>query len=113
MEYLMKPHLVIYLEAPPSVIQNNMKARGLGEEKVWTTEMLEKLEHNYKQIYLKKISQHAELLAYDWSSPGDPEVIVEDIERIDFDRFDIHDPKMQDWRIKEKEPWDWNEKRWM
>lgn len=40
------------------------------------------MEQVYKQQYLKDISQHAELLVYDWSEPGETEVIVEDIERI-------------------------------
>jgi len=110
MENLMKPHLVIYLDAPVSVVEANLKKRGRGEEKVWTREVLEKLENIYTHSYLKTISEHAELLAYDWSTPGDAEVVVEDIERIDFDRFDHQDPKMEDWRIKED--WDWNEKRW-
>jgi len=110
MHNLMKPHLIVYLDAPVSVVETNLKNRGLGEEKVWNREMLEKLEYVYKHEYLKNITQHAELVAYDWSTPGDAEVIVEDIERIDFDRFDIHDPKMEDWRLKED--WDWSEKRW-
>ncbi|CAL8095267.1 unnamed protein product [Orchesella dallaii] len=108
---LMKPHLIIYLDAPVSVVEANLKKRGLGEEKVWNRQMLEKIEHKYKHEFLKSITVHAELLAYDWSSPGEAEVVVEDIERIDFDRFDIHDPKMEDWRIKED--YDWSEKRWI
>ncbi|KAJ4426501.1 hypothetical protein ANN_27315 [Periplaneta americana] len=52
---------------------------------------------------------HAELLIYDWSSHGDVEVVVEDIERIDFDNFDKYDPKMKDWRLESE--WDWNTAR--
>lgn len=111
MHELMKPHLIVYLDAPPSVVEANLKKRGRGEEKVWTKEALEKLERNYKHGYLKSITEHAELVAYDWSTPGDAEVMVEDIEKIDFDRFDIHDPKMADWRLMES--WDWSERRHM
>lgn len=110
MHKIMKPHLIVYLDAPPAVVEANLKKRGRGEEKVWNKELLEKLDYNYKQKYLKSITEHAELVAYDWSVPGEAEVVVEDIERIDFDRFDIHDPKMEDWRLKEA--WDWNEKRY-
>jgi NADH dehydrogenase (ubiquinone) 1 alpha subcomplex subunit 10 len=46
---------------------------------------------------------------YDWSDHGDVEVVVEDIERIDFDRFEKHDPKMKDWRIPKE--WEWADKR--
>lgn len=106
----MKPHLVIYLDTPVSVVEDNLKRRGRGEEKVFNKEFLEMLEHNYKQGHLKSISEHAELLIYDWTTPGDVEIVVEDIERIDFDRFDKHDNKMADWRLKED--WDWSEKRW-
>lgn len=52
---------------------------------------------------------HAELLIYDWSNYGDVEVVVEDIERIDFDSFDKYDPKMKDWRMPNE--WAWNTAR--
>jgi len=110
MTELMKPHLVIYLDVPASQVEDNLKKRGRGEEKVFNKGFLEQMEYNYKQEHLKKISEHAELLIYDWSSPGEAEIVVEDIERIDFDRFDKYDTKMEDWRLKED--WDWCEKRW-
>lgn len=109
---LMKPHLVIYLDVPVNVVKDRIKKRGVDYEsksKVFTTEYLTDMESIYKQQYLKDISQHAELLVYDWSDFGETEVVVEDIERIDFDRFDKHDPKMKDWRIPQE--WDWCEQR--
>lgn len=59
------------------------------------------MEMSYKQQYLKEISVHAELLIYDWSSYGESEVVVEDIERMDFDQFerDRETKKMKDWRF--------------
>jgi NADH dehydrogenase (ubiquinone) 1 alpha subcomplex subunit 10 len=40
---------------------------------------------------------------------ADPEIVVEDIERIDFDQYTVYDEKMKDWRrINE---WDWNNSR--
>jgi NADH dehydrogenase (ubiquinone) 1 alpha subcomplex subunit 10 len=57
-------------------------------------------------MYILSCRNHAELLIYDWSSYGDVEVVVEDIERIDFDNFDKYDPKMKDWRLPSE--WDWN-----
>jgi NADH dehydrogenase (ubiquinone) 1 alpha subcomplex subunit 10 len=107
---LMKPHLVIYLDVPAATVENNLKKRGRGEEKAFTKQFLEAMEESYKFGYLKSITEHAELLVYDWSVPGDPEVVVEDIERVDFDRFGKHDSKMEDWRMKEE--WDWCERRW-
>lgn len=109
---LMKPHLVIYLDIPVSKVKENIKKRNNDYEvksKVFTDEFLTNLESIYKQEYLKDISTHAELLVYDWSNGGETEVVVEDIERIDFDRFDKHDPKMKDWRLEKD--WDYCEQR--
>jgi NADH dehydrogenase (ubiquinone) 1 alpha subcomplex subunit 10 len=110
---LMKPHLVIYLDVPVKEVQNRLKKRNLDHEvksKVFTETYLQDIENNYKQQYLKDISSHAELLVYDWSNYGESEVVVEDIERIDFDRFEKHDPKMKDWRLPPQE-WAWCEAR--
>lgn len=109
---ILKPHLVIYLDVPVAKTKENIKKRGLEHEvnsKVFTDQYLTDMEQIYKQRYLKEITQHAELLVYDWSSGGETEVVVEDIERIDFDRFDHYDPKMKDWRLANE--WDWCEMR--
>lgn len=37
---------------------------------------------------------------------GDTEILVEDIERLDFDQYTVYDKKMEDWRRVDK--WDWN-----
>lgn len=82
---LMKPHLVVYLDVPVATIKDKIKARGNEHEiksKVFSEEYLHNMEALYKQVYLKDISTHAELLVYDWSNGGDTEVVVEDIERI-------------------------------
>lgn len=106
----MKPHLVVYLDASPATVEENLKRRGKGEEKTFNKDFLEKLDNNYKHQFLQTISEHAEVLIYDWNTPGESEIIVEDIERIDFDKFEDLDPKMGDWRLKED--WDWSENRW-
>jgi NADH dehydrogenase (ubiquinone) 1 alpha subcomplex subunit 10 len=105
---ILKPHLVVYLDVPVKKTIENIKKRGVSNEtqsKVLNEKYLHDLEQVYKQRYLKDITQHAELLVYDWSDGGDAEVVVEDIERIDFERFDHYDPKMQDWRIMYEEDW--------
>lgn len=109
---ILKPHLVVYLDVPASKVKENIKKRGLEHElksTVFTDQYLSDMETFYKQRYLKEITQHAELLVYDWSNGGETEVVVEDIERIDFDRFDHYDPKMQDWRHPDE--WAWCELR--
>lgn len=108
----MQPHLIVYLDVPVSKIKENIKKRGIDYEvtsKVFNDAYLKDIETFYKQRYLKEITQHAELLVYDWTNGGETEVVVEDIERIDFDRFDHYDPKMQDWRMAGE--WDWCEMR--
>ena len=55
-------------------------------------------------------SEHAEVLVYDWSEKGETEVVVEDVERIDFDQYGVYDAKMKDWRRLNK--WDWNSSRY-
>lgn len=109
---ILQPHLVIYLDVPVSKVKENIKKRSIAHElksAVFTDQYLTDMEHIYKQRYLKEITTHAELLVYDWSNGGETEVVVEDIERIDFDRFDHYDPKMKDWRLPGE--WDWCELR--
>ncbi|KAH8407208.1 hypothetical protein KR222_010499 [Zaprionus bogoriensis] len=101
---LLKPHLVIYLDLPVTAVQKAIKARNIEDEaksKVFSEAYLRDLETLYKQQYLKDIAGHAELLIYDWSSGGETEVVVEDIERIDFQvhESDPHNKKMLDWRF--------------
>uniref|UniRef100_A0A182N286 NADH dehydrogenase [ubiquinone] 1 alpha subcomplex subunit 10, mitochondrial n=1 Tax=Anopheles dirus TaxID=7168 RepID=A0A182N286_9DIPT len=113
---LMKPHLVIYLDVPVNVVKDRIKKRANPNEagsKALTDQYLKDIETIYKQQYLKDISTHAELLIYDWSDYGETEVVVEDIERIDFDRFDKDDPKMRDWVMENEEDWTEARSRYM
>lgn len=114
MPELMKPHLVVYLDVPVAEVKNRIKKRNIDYEvnsKALTDDYLKTFESIYKQQYLKDISNHAELLVYDWSNYGEVEVVVEDIERIDFDRFEKNDSKLEDWRFWHEE--DINAKRMM
>lgn len=109
---ILKPHLVIYLDVPVAKVKENIKKRNLSYEinsPVFTDQYLSDMETAYKQRYLKEITQHAELLVYDWTNGGETEVVVEDIERIDFDRFDHQDNKLKDWRLHNE--WAWCELR--
>lgn len=109
---LLKPHLVIYLDVPAQKVKENIQKRNISYEaksKVFTEEYLTDLESFYKQEHLKDISTHSELLVYDWSNGGETEIVVEDVERIDFDNYEFYSPKMRDWKIKNE--WDWCEVR--
>ncbi|MPC44709.1 NADH dehydrogenase [ubiquinone] 1 alpha subcomplex subunit 10, mitochondrial [Portunus trituberculatus] len=107
MPVLMRPHLVIYLDVPVKEVQRRVAARPppYPNSLFSKPEVLAHMEHVYKQQYLKEISTHAELLIYDWTESGDVEVVVEDIERINFDDYGPYDPKMADWRIERELDW--------
>lgn len=45
------------------------------------------------------------MLVYDWSEEGDMDVVIEDIERIDFDNYDQLSSKFKDWNIAYEEDW--------
>ncbi|EDV94406.1 NADH dehydrogenase [ubiquinone] 1 alpha subcomplex subunit 10, mitochondrial [Drosophila grimshawi] len=107
---LLKPHLVIYLDQPIEAVQRQIKTRNLEHEvksKVFSEAYLRDLESLYKQQYLKDIVGHAELLIYDWTAGGETEVVVEDIERIDFQQHesDPHNKKQLDWRFPLETEW--------
>jgi len=107
---LLRPHLAIYLDASVDTVLKNFKKRGLGEEKTYNGDFLSALEENYKRKSLVELEKHTEVLSYDWNEPGDAEVVVEDIERINFERFGKHEEKMKDWRIPKS--MDFSESRW-
>lgn len=102
---ILRPHLVIYLDVPVPKVMENIKKRNISYEvnsQVLSNKYLEEIEKQYKQNYLKEITKHADLLVYDWSVEGDMEIVVEDIEAIDFDRFDIQDAQMKDWDLDDE-----------
>ena len=107
---LLKPHLVIYLDCPVDAVKKRIKARNFDYEvnsPVFTDAYLKDMEMVYKQKFLKEISTHAEILIYDWTAGGETEVVVEDIERIDFSQFELdrHSKKMKDWRFFTEQEW--------
>lgn len=109
---LVKPHLVIYLDVPVDTLLKRIKQRKNDVEvnsKVLSKEYLQTIEHQYKQNFLKEMENHSELLVYDWSNFGDVEAVVEDLERINFDKYDQYDLKLRDWRDSTR--WYWNNLR--
>jgi len=113
-EEVLKPHLVIYLDVPVDKVQEKIKQRNIDyevkSELFKDNKYLNTIEEVYKHNFLKKISEHCELLVYDWSNGGEAELVVEDIERIDFDRFEKEDMKLKAWRLMPQEE-DWCEER--
>ncbi|VEN34146.1 unnamed protein product [Callosobruchus maculatus] len=102
---LLRPHLIIYLDVPVPRVIENVKKRAISYEKdspVINPQYLSVMEKHYKQNYLKEMSKHSELLIYDWSEEGDVDIVVEDIERIDF-TYDSQETQLKDWDFKLEE----------
>ncbi len=47
--------------------------------------------------------RYSRVLVYDWSEPGDAEVVVEDIENLNMDNIDYYDDQQCDWRFYNEE----------
>uniref|UniRef100_A0A023GN92 NADH dehydrogenase [ubiquinone] 1 alpha subcomplex subunit 10, mitochondrial n=1 Tax=Amblyomma triste TaxID=251400 RepID=A0A023GN92_AMBTT len=100
---LLKPQLIIYLDVPSDILLQRIRERNRPEEvntKVLTKAYLDEIESMYKQNYLRSVRTETELLMYDWSHFGDVEMVLDDIERIDFEGYlnDPYGPMMADWR---------------
>merc|ERR1711976_267141 len=100
---ILRPNLVIYLDAPVDIVRRNIKARNNEWDKnspVWAnTQYLNDMYNQMKREYLKNARQHSLVLVYDWSEKGDVEVVVEDIERLNFDIYEEFDDQQTDWRL--------------
>jgi NADH dehydrogenase (ubiquinone) 1 alpha subcomplex subunit 10 len=108
MQELLHPHLVIYLDAPVPKILDLVKERKLPHEvnsKAMNTKYLETLENELKYKFLRDSGKQSEVLVYDWSEGGDPEIIVEDLERLDLENYDENDPKIKDWFYTREQYW--------
>lgn len=109
---LWRPHLVIYLDVPVAEARRRIEARNRPNEKespATTVAYLQSMEKAYKEKFLKEMSVSSEVVVYDWTEVGDPEIVVEDLERLDLDKYTIYDTQMSDWRRQDK--WDWNNSR--
>lgn len=113
-EEFLRPHLVIYLDMEPETICANAAARCEPGEKnspFYTPEVQANLIKNYKDLVIKPLSEHAEVLVYDWNHPDvDYDSIVDDVCQIDFAKYTKYHEKMNDWNIMRYE-WDWKAKR--
>jgi len=99
--YLQRPHVIIYLDAPAEAVMKNIKARGNPWDKnspVWTNKRyLNDIYNEKKRRYLKKHQLHSHVLVYDWATPGDLEVVVDDLEKLELDMVDEYDELLRDW----------------
>jgi len=103
MHLLMRPNLYVYLDAPVDVVMKNIQDRGNEWDKnspVWTNKRyLTDIYNELKQNFLKEQQTYSRVLVYDWSEPGDIEIVVEDIEALNFDYLEETDEQQKDWRL--------------
>jgi len=104
---LMKPNLYIYLDAPVDTAMKKIQDRGNEWDKnspVWTNKQyLADIYNELKRNFLKEQQRHSRVLVYDWSDPGDIEIVVEDIEALNFDFLEETDEQQHDWRLHNEE----------
>lgn len=97
---LLRPHVVIYLDAPADVCLERVKKRGIPHEvnsRAMCKEYLEHIEFTYKDHILPELEAHSEVLVYDWTDPPDIDFVIDDLESLN-----VHErpagEKMEDWR---------------
>ena len=97
--WLLRPNLVIYLDAPAELVKKKLAEKHKDSPVLNHPTYLAELYDMMKRDYLMSIKDHSEVLVYDWSDGGDAEIVVEDIERINFDYFGQYEAKQKDWRL--------------
>jgi len=104
---LQRPHVVVYLDAPVDTVMKNIKARGNPWDKdspVWTNKRyLSDIYNEMKRRYLMNFQKHSHVLVYDWSTPGEIDIVVDDIEKLECDWTDEYDELMRDWTVTRNE----------
>lgn len=107
LHHIMRPNLILYLDAPVDVVQKNIQARGNEWDKnspVWTNkQFLSDIYNEMKRNYLKKMQRYCRVLVYDWSEPGETDIVVEDIENLNMENIDYYDDQQLDWRFYTEE----------
>jgi len=107
--YLLRPHLVVYLDIPVTEVKKRVKARARPDEvdsPALSETFLTALESEYKTGWLKKIGEHSVVLMYDVATETIVEHMVDDIEKLDFDQYDFNTDMMEDWTRFSDDQWD-------
>ena len=99
---LLRPHLVIYLDIPPEKVLENIQKKGIDYEMnspvLKRLDVMQDIDRIYKEEFLPDIAKHAEVLVYDWSEGGDMDLVIEDLEKLDFDQYEGRGERTEDWR---------------
>jgi len=99
--HLQRPHVLVYLDASVDTVMRNIKARGNPWDKdspVWTNKRyLSDIYNEMKRRYLMDFQKYSHVLVYDWSTPGEMDIVVDDIEKLECDWTDEYDDLLRDW----------------
>jgi len=100
---LLRPNLIIYLDASVDVAMKKISARGNEWDKnspVYQNDSyLNDIYTTMKKEYLAKARESSQVLIYDWTEPGEVESVVEDIEELNFDQWGQYELQQKDWRF--------------
>ena len=97
---ILRPHVVIYLDAPADVCLDRVRKRGIPHEvnsKAMCKEYLEHIEFTYKDHILPELEGHSEVLVYDWQDPPDIDLVIDDLSSLNVHEH-AEGEKMEDWR---------------
>ncbi|GFN92095.1 NADP dehydrogenase [ubiquinone] 1 alpha subcomplex subunit 10, mitochondrial [Plakobranchus ocellatus] len=114
-DYFWHPHLVIYLDAPVSMVRDRIKKRNVPWEvnsPILTDEFLHTVNDVYKTKYLPYMKRWSEILTYDLKESPEPDfaVVVEDLESLDLDNAPLeYEDRFSEWRTLHNR--DFNEMR--
>ncbi|XKL67848.1 hypothetical protein PGB90_003339 [Kerria lacca] len=105
--FLYRPHLIIYLDVPVNDTIQNIKKRNIPHEvnsKALTSEFHHQMALQYRNFYIPEASLQSKMLIYNWVDEGEPEVVIEDIQQINFDeKLKYDDLLLSDWKVEEDE----------
>lgn len=100
---LLRPHLVVYLDAPIDFVKEKIKQRNNDWEvksPVYTDEFLTTLDQTHKQSYFPYMKKYGEIITFDASDLPEWDMIVDDMERVDLETKDFDDEdKFKDWQL--------------
>jgi len=104
---LLRPHVVVYLDASVDAVMKNVKERNNPWDKdspVWFNKRyLNDIYNEKKRRYLMDKQRHSHVLVYDWATPGDLDVVVDDLEKLELDYTEEYDSIGRDWTARRSE----------
>ncbi|KAK1123474.1 hypothetical protein K0M31_008181 [Melipona bicolor] len=100
---LLMPHLVIYLEATPETTLERIRKRANSDEinsKIFTKKYLSDLDNGVKEKCFSWLTEHSEILVYDWNKGGNVKDVTDDIENLDLEESEAK-TKFSNWIFRD------------